>query len=217
MVLKHDNPFLLASFGLILVGMALYVLVSGEAPGGRGRPGSPVDPRSAAIALGYAVGVALLLWIPAVIRIQRIRDVFACGTEVQATVRKVRTVKGYSRIDLDFVHNGAKRSVRRTIRGSAKASALEPGSAVGVLVDPQSSRRVVLAELFDESTQGVDFRLAGGEPAGREARWPAASSAGAPGGREYGCQDRMRIQSSTGRKSCVRQREGSGTTPGSVQ
>src|SRR5262245_59684244 len=30
-------------------------------------------------------------------------------------------------------------------------------------------------------------------------------------------RDRMRIQFSTGRKSCVRQREGSGTTPGSVQ
>ena len=149
-VLKHDNPsFLLASFGAILVAMAFYVLVSGEVPGGRGRPGTPIDPRSAATVLAYSFGVALALWIPAALRVQRIRDVFACGTQVQATVRNVRTVKGYSRIDLDFVHNGSKRSIRRTIRRSAKAVALEPGSAVGLLVDPHSPRRVVLAELYD--------------------------------------------------------------------
>jgi hypothetical protein len=149
-ILKHDNAsFLLVCFGAIVVAMALFVLVTGEVPGGRHRKPMTVDSRSASVVLAYAIGIAGVLWVPAVLRIRRIRDLFASGSEVRATVRKVSTRKGYSTIHLDFEHGGTKRSLRKSIRQSPKAQGLEPGSLVGVLVDPMRPSALVLAELYD--------------------------------------------------------------------
>ena len=149
-IVKHDNAaFLLASCGAILVAMAIFVRISGVMPSHRHNEVVDVDPEAANAILRNTCLVAGVLWIPAALRVLRIRDLFESGSEVRATVRKVSRFKGYSTIDLDFLFAGAVRSSRSTIRRSARAKAVGPGSLVGVIVDPTKPSRLVLADLYD--------------------------------------------------------------------
>jgi hypothetical protein len=148
-VVKHDNAtFLLASVGAIFVAMAVFVKMTGTIPSSR-HADVHVDPRTATAILENTLLVVGVLWIPAAFRVLRIRDLFKSGNEVRATVRKIRRFKGYSTIDLDFLIGGRVCSSRSTIRRSAKARAIGPGSLVGVIVDPAKPSRLVLAELYD--------------------------------------------------------------------
>lgn len=148
-VVQHDNPtFLLASAGVILVAMALFLKTTGTFPSSR-HSDVHVDPQTATSILGSALLVVGVLWIPAMFRILRIRGLFESGNEVRATVRKIRRFKGYCTIDLDFLFGGRVCSGRSTIRRSAKARAIGLGSKVGVIVDPSKPSRLVLADLYD--------------------------------------------------------------------
>ena len=149
-IVKHDNAsFLLASCGAILVAMALFVRISGVMPSHRHNEVVSVDPEAAKAILRNAILLAGVLCVPVAFRVLRIRDLFESGSEVRATVRKVSRFKGYSTIDLDFLFAGSVRSSRSTIRRSARARAIGPGSLVGVIVDPSKPSRLVLAELYD--------------------------------------------------------------------
>lgn len=149
-VLKHDNAaFLFASFPSVFVAMALFIRITGEVPPTRHHGAVQADPRAAGALLGFALILMIVLWIPAAFRVFSIQRLFESGTEVLATVRKVSMFKGYSRIDLDYVYRGVVRSVRSTIRRSARARALGPGSSIRVIVDSSRPSRLVLAELYD--------------------------------------------------------------------
>ena len=149
-ILRRDNAaFLLASFGTVLFGYALLVWITGHSFGGRGRPARAVPAEEA---LGFtAVTGALMvtLWAIAGLRALWIRRLFHVGEPVQATVEKVSHAKGYSRVRLGYRHRGTQCSLRRSIRRSARARTLAPGDSVAILVDPERSRRIVVAELFD--------------------------------------------------------------------
>src|SRR5262245_15599220 len=148
-ILRHDNvAFLLVSFGTVLFAFALFVWVTGANPGGRGRPTRPVSP---AEARGFAAFTGALMMSGcalALVRAARVRRLFRVGELVHATVAAVHHMKGYSRLRLDYRHRGEPCAVQRTIRRSARARALQPGDALAILVDPQHSRRLVLAELY---------------------------------------------------------------------
>ena len=148
-VVKHDNAtFLLASVGVILVAIALFVKMTGTFPSRR-HSDVQVDPQTATSLLGSMLLVVGVLWIPAAFRILRIRGLFESGNEVRATVRKIQRFKGYCTIDLDFLLGGRVCAGRSTIRRSAKARTIGLGSQFGVIVDPSNPSRLVLAGLYD--------------------------------------------------------------------
>lgn len=149
-LLRHDNlAFLLASFGSVLFAFALLIWITGSQPGVRGRPSRPVSPAEARAILLFTGTLMASLCSLAALRLWRIHRLFQLGELVQARVAKVSRAKGYARVWIDYRHRGTQCSVKRSIRRSARAERLAPGDSLTILVDPEHSRRLVLAELHE--------------------------------------------------------------------
>ncbi len=149
-ILRHDNAsFLLASFGTVLFAYSLLVCVTGRTIGGRGRPSRPVAPGEAQAFALVTGGLMAVLCALAGLRAWRVHRLFRVGEVVQATVEAVSHAKGRSRVSLDYEFGGTRRSIRRSIRKSSRALALQPEDALALLADPHRPKRVVLAELYD--------------------------------------------------------------------
>ncbi len=134
---RFDTQAQLAAF-LVLIGLLIPVaaLIVGE--------------KGAILGIGFLAGAVLLVvglaWF--VVRLRRMRRMFAEGVEVTGTVVDVRPVLGPQRaIDFEYPVDG--QSLRKTYYLSAKVMpALGPGSSLALIVHRSRPRRPFLVDLY---------------------------------------------------------------------
>jgi len=140
---------------------ALAVKLTGTMPGGRGKPDRPVDPQSASLILAWAAAAALFLAAIVVVRVARIRSLFAGGHEVEASVRKVTRMRGGTKLKLAFELNGVPYEVSSTFVPWWRPPEFSEGTRIPLLVDPLNPKRAVPPAVYAVTA-------ASGNPAGAE-------------------------------------------------
>jgi len=157
--------------------LALLIKLTGTMPGGRGKPDVPVDPEFASRILAQAVAGVLLLSAIVARRVARIRSLFDRGLEIEATVRKVKHMRGRTMLKLELDHAGITYRVRNTFQRGWRTLTFAEGTRISVLVDPLNPKYAVpLAPYADPG------EVPGTSPAGSADRAGSADSPAPPAG-----------------------------------
>jgi hypothetical protein len=128
--------------------IALGIKLTGTIPGSRGRPDTPVDPHVATMVLAGAV--ALILFLSAIVarRVARVRGLFEGGREVEASVRKVKYLRGGAKLELEFELDGIPRKVSFAFLRWPRTPAFSEGTRIPVLVDSANPKRAIPLALY---------------------------------------------------------------------
>ena len=151
-IVSTDNPcwaIATASAMVFLIGLA--VKLTGTVPGRRGGPDTPVDPEVAGMVLASAVALSLFLWVIVALRVVRVRGLFDRGREVEASVRKVRCLKGGTKLELEFELYGIPHKARFSFMRSGRTPAFSEGARISVLVDPANPKRAIPLAFYGET------------------------------------------------------------------
>ena len=161
-----DNAcYQITSIAAVVFLVALLIKLTGTLPGGRGKPDIPIDPEFASLILAYAVAGILFLSAIVALRVARIRSLFDRGLEIEATVRKVKRVRGGTTLKLELQHAGITYKVRTTFQPGSRTPSFDEGTRISVLVDPLNPRRAIPLALYADP--GAD---PGAAPAGTAER-----------------------------------------------
>ena len=138
----------ITSIAAVVFFVALMIKLTGTLPGGRGKPDVPVDPAFASLILAYALAGIVFLSAIVVRRVARIRSLFDRGLEIEATVRRVKRMRGGTTLKLEIEHAGITYSVRSSFQRGWRTPEFDEGSRISVLVDPLDPRRAVPLALY---------------------------------------------------------------------
>src|SRR5262245_821423 len=137
-----DNAcYQITSFAAVVLVVALLIKLTGTLPGGRGKPDVPVDPELASLILAYAVAGILFLSAIVALRVARIRTLFDRGLEIEATVRKVKRLRGGTTLGLELQYAGITYRVSSAFQRGWRTPRFDEGTRISVLVDPLDPRR----------------------------------------------------------------------------
>jgi len=160
-VWRDSTCWQITSIAATVFVLALLIKLTGTMPGGRGKPDVPVDPEFASRILAHAVAAALLLSAIVAWRVARIRSLFDRGLEIEATVQKVKHMRGRTMLKLELEHAGITYRVRNTFQRGWRTLTFAEGSRISVLVDPLNPKHAVPVALYAEPGD-----VAGAGPAG---------------------------------------------------
>ena len=143
----------ITSLSAVVFLVALMIKLTGTLPGERGKPDIPVDPEVASLILAYAVAGILFLSAIVALRVARIRSLFDRGLEIEATVRKVKRLRGGTTLKLELQHAGIPYRVRTTFQRGSRTPEFEEGTRISVLVDPLNPRLAIPLALYAERNE----------------------------------------------------------------
>lgn len=136
------------SIAVVVLFFGGMVALTGTLPAGRGKPEIPLEPEVAGrIVTSALAGVLLLAGIVAW-RVTRIRALIERGLELEATVRKVKRIRGGEKLKLELQHAGVSYRVCSTFQRGSRTPRFEAGSRIPVLVDPLDPGRAVPLALY---------------------------------------------------------------------
>jgi hypothetical protein len=132
--------------------MALVITLTGTLSGSRGRPDTPVDPDVASMVLACAVALILFLSATVALRVARIRSLFEVGREVEASVLKVKYLRGGTRqkLEMEFELDGIPYKVSSAFLRSPRTPAFSEGTRIAVLVDPVNPNCAIPLALYTD-------------------------------------------------------------------
>jgi hypothetical protein len=144
-----DNAcYQITSISAVVFVVALLIKLTGTLPGGRGKPDIPLDPEFASLILAYAVAGILFLSAIVALRVARIRSLFDRGLEIEATVRKVKCLRGGTTLKLELQYAGITYGVRTAFQRGSRTPTFDEGTRISVLVDPLNPRRAIPLALY---------------------------------------------------------------------
>jgi len=148
---KASYPILTGAAMILLI--ALPMKLTGTMPGRRGGPDIPVDPEVANLVLGCAVVLIVFLLSIVAQRVARIRSLFDCGHEVEASLLKVKRCRRGTTLTLEYERNGTLYKVRFAFSRTLESPEFKEGTRISLLVDPAHPKRVIPLALYgDPST-----------------------------------------------------------------